>query len=770
MGNHFKIYLKHLEKNKIYTFITLFGFAVSLMFVLLLWVYIRQELSVDQFHVNKDRIYRMNRESGATFGPAIADELKNKYPEIESFARIYENEGNARFRGNELTRYRYLLADSSFFSMFSFPLKAGEVSQVLAAKNSVVLSESFARKIYGGENPVGKSFTQDNLNFLVTGIFKDFPENTHFKRYDAIVNFRAMADIWGWKELLTTNNNSSFGLYLLTRPGTNFPAKIPQVFDQFKKDYWLYANNFAKTLKLDPLTEVYFSNESSPAIRQNSRTTLFVFGGIALLILIVAIINYINLTIAQSGFRSKEIAIKKLLGGSRKRLIRQHITESVAITLFSTLLAAGMAFLAEPFFNEQMSCELNLKSQMSLLLLAQLLIAVVAIGVISGIIPAIVANHLNPVEVVKGNVMRTSRKGYTKSLISFQYVVAIVLLICTWTIARQSSFLQQYDMGYNKENLFWMEITVGNGQRSAFRDVLKAIPGVVDVSFCRGTPTDGGNNQSFEYKGKPHSFQEFTVDSVFFKLFGMNVESTSTAYNKDGVWINRAAIQEMELGERPVTLPFYKENIPVLGIVKDFNFRSLRTKIGPLVVRQLHPNDACWKIVVKLSGTNIMGTTEAIRKAQSTFTGGVPMDSGFIDEEVNQWYLREVKQSKLIGAFTLLSIIISSMGIFAMSLYYIQQKVKEIGVRKVNGAKISEILTLLNKDFVRWVLVAYAISVPLAYYLMEKWLEDFAYRTALSPWTFVLAGLLALAIALITVSWQSWRAATRNPVEALRYE
>ncbi|MDD2305151.1 MAG: ABC transporter permease [Prolixibacteraceae bacterium] len=770
MGNHFKIYLKHLKKNKIYTFVTIFGFAVSLMFVFLLGIYIKQELSVDQFHANKNRIYRLSHDNAAAFGPAIAETLKNQYPEIETFTRIYENGGNAKFRGNELTRFKYMLVDSSFFSMFSFSLKEGSATQVLATKNSVVLSESFARKIYGSESPVGKSFTMNKLDFLVTGVAQDFPENTQFEKYDAILNFRALADIWGWKELLTSNDNSSFGLYLMVKPGTDLPSKTPQILAQFKKDYWLYTQNFAKTLKLEPLTEVYFSKEASPAIKQNSRVAIFLFGGIAILILVIAIINYINLTVAQAGFRSKETAIKKLMGGSKGMLLRQHISESVALSFFATIIAIALAFLAEPFFNAQMDCQLNLKSQINIALLIQIMGIVIAIGFVSGIIPAFVVNKLNPVEVVKGNVLRTSKKGYTKALIAFQYGIAIVLLVCTWTIARQSQFLQNYDLGYNRDNLFWMENTVEASQKDAFRNVMKAIPGVTEVSFCRGTPIDGGSNQSFNYKEKPVSFQEFVVDSAYFGLLGMKVESTGSAYSKNGVWINKAAIQQLELENKPVTAPFYKDNLPVLGIVKDFNFRSLRTKIGPLIIRQLQPNEHAWKILVKLDGTNLGQTVDKIKKAQASFTGGIPMDSGFIDNEVNQWYEREVKQSRLIGAFTLLSIIISSMGIFAMSLYYIQQKIKEIGIRKVNGAKISEVMVLLNKDFVKWVVIAFGFATPIAFYAMNKWLENFAYKTTLSWWIFALAGLLALGIALLTVSWQSWRAATRNPVEALRYE
>jgi putative ABC transport system permease protein len=315
-----------------------------------------------------------------------------------------------------------------------------------------------------------------------------------------------------------------------------------------------------------------------------------------------------------------------------------------------------------------------------------------------------------------------------------------------------------------------MENTIVANQKTAFRNLLKTIPGVIDVSFCRGTPVDGGNNQSFNYKGKPVSFQEFYVDSMYFGLMGMKVTRTEAAFSKNGVWLNKEAVKSLDLGDRPVSFRFYDNDLPVLGIINDFNFRSLHTKIGPLIVRQLGAEDVPWQIIVKLTGANPIATATRIREEQASFTNGTPMNSGFVDETINQFYTRETKRSKLISAFTLLSIIISSMGVFAMALYYTQQKIKEIGIRKINGAKVIEVMIMLNKDFIKWVVIAFVISCPITIYIMHKWLENFAYKTELSWWFFALSGLLALTIALLTVSIQSWRAATRNPVEALRYE
>ena len=765
-----KSFFKFLGKNKLYSVVTISGFAVSLMFVLLLSVYISQELSVDQFHENKDRIYRLYREKGATFGAPVGAYIKNQLPEVEAYTRIKNMDGNIVLPDKPQTRMTYLLADSSFFTMFSFKMIEGDPKEVLKTKDKAVLSESFAHKIFGNENPVGKSFEMNNHNFMVSGIIQDMPQNTHFNKFDAVITFDLLAEFWNYPELLTTNNNSSFAQYFLAKKGTDLPSKAPLILEQFNEDYWMYKQGFSKELKFEPLTEAYFSNSSGPAIRQNTKSSVFMFGGIAILILIIAIINYINLTVAQAGNRSKEIAIRKLIGSSKGALIYQQISESVALSLFAALLAVALSFLVEPFFNNQMDTDLHLISHFSASFILLALLIIVLTGFVSGIIPALVANKFNPVEVVKGSFSFKTRKSYSKVLIAFQYTVAIVLLVSTLTITRQSDFMQNYDMGFDKDNLFWMNNTIGNNQREAFRNELNSIAGVEAVSYCMGMPIDGGNNQSFNYEDKPVSFQEFRGDSLFLKIFGMKVKSTGSAYSKDGVWINQTAVNELGLEELPTSFKYYSTVVPVLGVIEDFNFRSLHEQVGPAIVRQLNGNDYAWSIVVKVNGANMVETVKQIKAKQAEFTGGEPMESGFIDASVDQWYTTEVKRSKLIGAFTLLSIIISSMGIFAMSLYYIQQKVKEIGVRKVNGAKVSEVVALLNKDFLIWVLVAFVVATPIAWYVMHKWLENFAYKTGISWWIFALAGLLALGIALLTVSWQSWRAATRNPVEALRYE
>jgi putative ABC transport system permease protein len=776
MSSNLKIYLKHLSKNKLYAFVTIFGYAVSLMFVLLLGVYIRQELSVDQFHAKKDRIFRLYKEDDCEFAPPVGGYIKTQFPEVGNYCRMDSETGIGYSEAGQKFSMKYLLADSSFFSMFSFKLDNAVTENVLAAKNAIVVSRSFARKVFGAENPVGQEITiqgnnmQKEFNFLVTGVMEDFPGNTHFEKCDAIINFENLPDLLGDKNLLTSFGSCCFDIYFLAKPGANLRTKAPQILEMFKKDFWLYKKGYAKELEFEPLTDVYFSRSTGIGIRQNSKTLIMTYMGIVFLILGIAMINYINLTVAQTGFRGKETAIKKLLGSSHKRLIFQYISESIALSFFAALLAVFLAFLAEPYFNDLLNTRLNLISWVDWRFSLQLLALIILTGLFSGLIPAFVLNRFAPVEVVKGTFARKTKGTYSKILIGFQYCVAIVLLVCTWGISRQARFMRSYDTGFQEENIFWMGNTVNAPQKKAFSDVLKAIPGVQEVSYACGSPLDGGSNWSFSNNGKPVSFQEFIVDTAFFRLMGIRIIQTNAAFDKQGYYLNHQSLAELELPGNATSFKVATREYPILGIVKDFNFQSLYQQVGPVMIGQMDDTKRPWKVFVKLSGNNLIETVNAIKKTQAKFTGGIPMESGFVDDTINQWYQEEDRTARLVGAFTFLSIIISGMGIFAMSLYYIQQKVKEIGIRKVNGAKILEVMILLNKDFVKWVAIAFLIAIPIAWYAIHRWLENFAYKTELSWWIFASAGLLALGIALLTVSWQSWKAATRNPVEALRYE
>ncbi len=769
---NFKTFANHLLHNKLYTLVTVLGFTISLTFVILLSVYIKNELTVNSSQINKDRIFRLVTEHDADFAPPIGTLLQSNIPEIKSFTRIFRSSAIIEKPDHVKLRFNYLLADSSFFTLFSFKLLEGNKKTALLTKNSIVLSREFANKLFGKESPMGKQVMIDgSVPCVVTGIVEDISKNSSFNKCDAIINFRCLADIWGSKNLLNSYDNCSFGYFFLAKPNTNLQDKAPQVLKMFKKDFWRYKDGRVKTVAFEPFIDTYFSSiPNSGVIRQNSKTLIMVLSAIVFLILVLAIINYMNLTIAQYGMRAKEIAIKKLLGSSRTKLIAQHVVESIILSFTAFLLAILFSFLAQPTFNRLLNTTLNLHNEITIQMFILSALVVGIIGFLSGIIPALIITKLNAVEVIKGGFRRKSKGVYSRILIVFQYTVVIVLIISALFITKQVHFMEKYNPGFNTKNIIQIDNTISPQQEEGLKNILMKIPGVKNVSYVAGSPIDGGNNYSFFYKKRPVSFQVFVVDSSFFPMMKMKIHPTGMAYSKNGIWLNRKAVKILGLDSLPKSFKFYKNVLPVLGIINDFNYRSLHQKIGMIMIRQMDSTQYPWSILVQLKGNNVIKTLDQVKTAYSNFTGGMPFGYHFFDDTIQSWYNKEKRTSEIVGYFAFLTIVISVMGMLAISLYYNQQKTKEIGIRKVNGATVSEMVKMLNRDFVRWVTIAFIIAVPIAYYAMHRWLQNFAYKTTLSWWIFVLAGIIVLFITLVTVSWQTFKTARKNPVEALRYE
>lgn len=766
-----KILIKQLLRNKMYTAITILGFSISLMFVILLSVYIEQELSVDKFQKNKDRIYRFTTGESSSSAPPVGNWLMERYPEIETFTRFYKLEGIVSDLKEQKIQSKIFLVDSSFFTMFSFPLIDGNPKYVFKAKNSIVLTKSFAYKIFGNINPIGKEIDIDlRIKYIVTGVIDNFPENTHFETCDVLIPFNSLADLWRNNEVLTSFNNSSFSLYLLTKPKTNIVGKESEILSLFKKFYPMYLGGFAKSVKFEPLTDIYFGSMHSHGTRGNSKKFVVVFSTIALLILILAIINYINLSIAQSSLRSREVAIKKLHGSSKGRLILQFISESVIICLVAFNIALLLSKIAEPIFNSLLNTDLKLNQEFDLVTSLTYLGGIVIIGIISGLIPSILITKYRVIDIIKGSFRQRSKSVLGKVLISFQYCVAIILIICTWIIAKQTEYMRNYDVGFNRDNIIYFENDIDKNQREAFKDELKKFSGVVDVSFAAGSPIDGGNNWSIVYPDKSISFQVFNVDTSFIKMFGLTIKPTGVAYSNDAFYLNESAIKELAMDSLPKTFKFPKSEIPVYGVVKDFYFRDLRQKIGSAMMFNLKKNDDAWSIFISIKGKDQLNTIEKIKKVHNDFTKGLPFSYEFVDETIHGWYVKEERTAKIIGYLTVLAIIISVLGILAMATFFIEQRVKEIGIRKATGATVVGIIRLLNFDLIKWVLISFIIACPIAFYAATKWLENFPYKTPISWWIFLFSGLIAVSFAIITISWQSWRAASRNPIEVLRYE
>lgn len=768
-----KIYQKFLSRNKLYTLVSVVGFSVSLTFVILLGIYVKQELSVDSFHEKKDRVFLMAHDTSTSFGNPVADFVKDKCPEVESYTRIHFSSVILGEKGAAKIKADALFADPSFFNIFSFKLLEGDPSQVLVPLKSVVVTKSFANKMFADKNPIGAHLIINNTEHTITGIMEDIPQNTQISKADFIVNYKSITMFWGGDWILDTSGNFGFTMYFLEKEGSNLHAKTSMLLELFKKEFWYYRDGFTNDLKFIPLEDAYFQiDQSYSPIRTNSKTLISVYMGIVILILVIALLNYINLTVAQAGFRGKEAAMKKLLGCSRKSLMLQLLVESFLMTSFTFILGLFMAFLIEPSFNDLLNTNLHLSSQFTPSLIGVAILFVLSVSIVAGLIPALIISGFNPIEIVKGSFSRKVKAKYSKGLIIFQYIVTIALLICSFFIKRQSDFLVNYDQGFNRDGIFVMDNVLDSAQLEGFKDKLQSISGVELVSYSRGTPATGSNNYSFEVDGVQFSFQELVVDSTFFKIFDIKISPTGIEPTNDTYWVNQTAYNALHPDSISYLANFgYNEFKQIAGIVNDFNFKSLREPIGLMRMKNLPHGHLPWNIVVKIAkGADLYKTADKIKDTYSQYNGGEFFESQFVDDVVQNAYEKEKKTSQIISAFTILTIVIMVMGVFAMSLYLIRQKEKEIGIRKVNGATEGEILRMLNMDSFIRVLIAFVFACPIAYYAMSRWLEGFAYKIELSWWVFAVAGLIVLILSLLSVSWQSLKAARANPVDSIKGE
>lgn len=770
-----KTYLKFLSRNKLYTFVSIVGFSISLMFVIILGLYVKQELSVDDFQENKDRIFLIANGTESMLGNPVPQFVKDNCPEVESFVRVLSREVALGKKGSDKIKVKALFADSTFFHIFSFKILEGDPVRVLEASKNVVVTHRFSNQHFGDENPIGKSLFIDNNEHTITGLMENIPENTIIPDAEILVNYNSITQYWG-SQILETNNNFGFTAFFLQKEGADFTSKASVLFDLFKENFWFYKRGFGKSVNIIPLKDAYFTLTYSGygVLRHNSQTTIAVYMAIAILILVIALLNYVNLTVAQAGFRGKESAIKKLLGSSKSRLIFQLLTESLLITAVTFLAGLLLAFLVEPFFNDVLDTTLNLAHQFTPTMIATSILFVLIISFVAGIIPALIISNFNPLEVVKGTFSRKVKSSYSKVLIIFQYTVATALLICAIFIQRQSDFLVNYDVGYDREGILEIENSgLDTTQLDGFKAKLLGIPGVELVSFSCGTPLGGGNNNSYDQDGEQFSFQEFYVDSAFFQIYGIAIESTGIPPTKETWWLSEKAYKAVHAD--PATQTFHvwggEEKAQIAGIFNDFKIRTLEREYNLLRIRWRKSNEDPWEIIVKMvPGTDYYSTAQRIEREYSQYTGGELFEARFVDDGIQRNYERIRKTSSIMSAFTLLTIVIMVMGVFAMSLYLIRQKEKEIALRKINGATVEEVLLLLNRDSLKRVAIAFVVACPAAYYAMTKWFENFPYKITLSWWVFVVAGLAVLLLTLISVSYMTWKAARANPVDSLKGE
>jgi putative ABC transport system permease protein len=773
------IYRKAL-KYKSYTAINIGGLATAFALSSLLFLYVYNEFHVDGFHHNRDRIYRVvDAADGAAFTqPLLAQELKNAFPEIEEVTRVRHNDNGYYKYENTIVDIPYdMCFDSTVFRMFDFKLIAGTEKEALQNPFSIVLTKSISKKIFGDKSPLGQVLRYNNLcDFTITGIIEDLPSNSTFS-VDAILPFPVLGYLWDGNpnvlsDALKIRGNESFHTYLMFKKNVNV-SSVENKITSFIKD-----NGFGQNFKLQPMSDIYFGyNNRDRWIHKGDKSIVILLMSIAIGLLIISIINYINLNSAVILNNLFSFGIKKILGEKPWQIVINSVIETMLYFTVSVGLAAFIVLVINHPFQNILAEEYRFSSLLTGTNLTVAFGTLLLIALISGMVPVHYFKKTPASAIIKmkrfGN---GSSNLLNKPLIIVQFFIAILFIVSAITIKKQVNYINHKNLGFDKDMLVYVDLRSYNltpSEAGVLKEKLVADSRIQNVSYSSGIFGDVRRGISAELNGKKLLYRRIPADPDYVKTMGykivegrdfskdMKTDETSEAYI-----INQTLVRAFEM-ENPLQEKL--NDHPIIGVVEDFNFEPVQNSIQPVALL-CKPSEALWIANIRLSSNDLKGSVQYVESAFKTLKPGSPFRYSFADDRIATYYKKEVQFSRLSSIFSIVNILISCIGLVGLVLFAINGRIKEIGIRKVNGAKVSEILTMLNKDFIKWVAIAFMIATPVAWFAMHKWLETFAYKTTLSWWIFALAGLLALGIALLTVSWQSWKAATRNPIEALRYE
>ena len=807
LTNYLKIAWRSIRKQQGFTFINIFGLAVGLACCMLIMLYVLDELSYDRYNEKADRIYRVqadikfggNDMHFAVSPDPIGPTLKKDYPQVEQFVRLHQRGTWLVKRTGESTNLRednITFADSALFDVFTLPLVSGDPKRALTEPNTVVISESAAKRHFGNQNPMGQTMVfNNNRIFKVSGVMRDMPQNAHFHS-DFFLTM--LSDDYGWGQWLSNNHHT----YLLLKPGTdptvftkNFDTVIekyigPQVMqmtgstmDKFRKagntlGYWLI-----------PLTDIHLHSKQQVELAPNGDIQyVYIFSAVALFILLIACINFMNLATARSANRAKEVGVRKVMGSERQQLIGQFMTESLLTTVLAMGLALSFVAIALPGFNAIAAKELSIRQLVSPYQLPLLIALPIVVGLLAGSYPAFFLSSFKPISVLKGKInMNFKSAGLRSGLVVFQFMMSIVLIVGTIIVYRQITYIQTKNVGFNRDQVLTVnDVYAIDKQAETFRQEVLRLPGVVSgsVSGYLPTPSNRSDNAFFPEgqadMNKGINMQNWGVDYDYVKTMGMQLiqgRGFSREFGSDstGILVNEAAVKILGV-KNPIGKRIWKfdddqgktrKTYTIIGVVKNFHFESLRRNIGALSM-VLSPNSGAASF--RLSSTDVPALMKQIEAKWKQLAPGQPFSYQFMDDSFDDMYRAEQRIGTIALTFAALAILIACLGLFGLAAFMAEQRTKEIGVRKVLGASVTSIIGLLSKDFLKLVLIAILIASPLAWYAMNQWLKDFAYKIDIEWWMFALAGILAVGIALLTVSFQSIKAALMNPVKSLRSE
>jgi putative ABC transport system permease protein len=809
LQNYLTIALRSLLRNKAYSLINIFGLAVGLAVCALITLYVADELSFDRFHANADRIYRVDSEvkfqtiqaSIASAPAPMGAAMKADFPEVEDFVRFratgawnfqYDNDREHKVFRVEDVAY----ADPSFFTVFTAPVVQGNGTAALSTVETLVLTEEYAAKYFGSENPIGKRLLGDNNKYYTVGaVMKRLPATSHLK-FNVLISMTSSADS---KKIDWGSNN--YNTYILLKHGTNptalnnkFPAFVKKhLVPQWERDLHISfeqvsaAGGYWKN-ELFPMTRIHlFSGNKLGEISPNgSMQYVWVFSCVAAFVLFIACINFMNLATARATNRAKEVGIRKTLGSQRSQLVVQFLAESSLMVACALVLAFCLVEIALPAFNELAGKELSRAVLHTPVFMGVLALLFASVSVVAGAYPAFVLSSFQPVKVLKGEKSSGSRNSFLRStLVVVQFTASVALIIGTLVIFNQLRYIQSKSLGFNREQVLVVEDpnTLPDGSVQRFKQELTRLAGVKSATVSGYLPTGGWRNNSILWIGRGNDMsmavQQWYVDADYIPTMGMTV-TQGRGFNASNLADSTTTI----LNESAATKFFGKENplgkivqtggsdstrrlYTVIGVVKDFHYESLRETIQPLA---LFMDKTVGATSIRFDATQAASVLAVVESTWKRLNPNKPFEYRFMDDAFNRIYRTEQRTGTILGVFTALAIGIACLGLFGLAAFTAETRTKEIGIRKVLGASVASIIGLLSKDFLKLVLVAIIVAIPLAYWAMSKWLQDFAYRVELQWWVFALSGVLAVAIAFATVAAQAWRVARANPVNTLRSE
>jgi putative ABC transport system permease protein len=791
--NLLTVALRNLKRDKWYSLLNILGLAIGIASSLLLILFIKDELSYDRYNVNADRIYRIDsyiKEPGkdemkwaATQFP-LGPTLARDFPEVEAATRFVDN-GKKMYKNGDLRFYedKVFFADSSVFRIFTYHFLEGNPNTALVEPNSIVLTQSLAEKYFGkNQEALGKSLeTSDNSVYKVTGVIKDVPKNSHLI-FKALISTTTLPKNFA-------NNWGGFGFftYVLLKPNVNiaaFQKKLIPMYDKYMAPIFKQYN-IKIHYGVQPITAIHLHSDMQGEPEElGSMSYIYIFSAVAFFMILIACINYMNLTTARSARRSKEIGIRKVTGSSRSQLVAQFLVESTVTALFALLLSIGFIFLLLPTFNFLSGKSLSYSELFHANTLLILLGIVLFVGIAGGSYPAFYLSKFDPVHVLKGTLSKASGNAVLRrALVVIQFSISMVLIICTWVVYNQLQFVRNKDLGFNKDRVLSIAANSDKDIRSsitAFKNKMEANPNILSVSTSQAVPGQGIGFNLFSIETKNGTVDKgvdnYAADEDYFKTLGIQIikgrDFLGLPDTLHSIIVNQNMAKEFgwdnPLGKR-IKFPGDTTGnyFEVVGVVKDFNQKSLYNPIAPLIIFYSPVSN---NIELKLSGNNIPATIAAIGDQWKNYFPELPFQYTFLDQDFNSQYGADQKRGKIFTAFSVLTILITCLGLLGLVAFTTQQKQKEISIRKIMGAGIQQIVPMVTKNFVVLVGLSCFIAFPVAWFFMNKWLKIFPYNTGLSAKPFLLSAIVVLIITLLTVSFHAIKAAISNPVNSLRME